>query len=104
MWKEQNIFFKLLLTDFDFLFFNDDHYLLQPFSPETYHYSGKLSQSQLRNSFSATINSTIDVFGDIPNYFRHAPIYVERKVLACIFGTVTGKRGVGFALSLPDAD
>lgn len=83
-WKEQNIFKKLLLTDFDFLFFNDDHFLLEPFSADTYHFTGMLSQTIYGHSFKYTIQNTIDSFGDIPSYFRHAPVFVERILLDAI--------------------
>lgn len=84
-WKERNIFEKILLVKDDFLFFNDDHFLLKKFTPDIYHYSGTLAELKQRyslsNSFRKTIQNTINVYGDIPNYFRHAPILVERDKL-----------------------
>lgn len=81
--KERNIFQKLLLVDHDFLFFNDDHFLLEPFYKNTYHYSGMLREDilELGNSFRQTIKNTLDLYGVIPNYFRHSPIFVERDKL-----------------------
>ena len=84
--KERNIFEKLLLYNHDFLFFNDDHFLLEPFSKSTYHYSGMLSENILQpgNHFRATIKNTLDCFGEIKNYFRHSPLFIERGKLEII--------------------
>ncbi len=82
-WKEKNIFEKVLLVKDDFWFFNDDHFLLDKLP--NYHYSGTLRELKERynpsNSFRKTLQNTINVFGDIHNYFRHAPIYIERNKL-----------------------
>lgn len=80
--KERNIFYKLLLMKDDFLFFNDDHYLLEPYK-ETYDYYGTLSDtaSKLSNSFSHTLINTIKIFGDIRSYFRHNPMFIKRNSL-----------------------
>lgn len=82
-WKERNIFSKIMLVDHDFLFFNDDHYLLAPFDESTYHYSGMLNDTRisLNNSFSRTLFNTIEIFGNIPNYFRHCPMFCKIDIL-----------------------
>jgi hypothetical protein len=63
--KERNIFKKILLVKNDFLFFNDDHFLLKPFDKDTYHYSG-------------------NIYGDLDNYFRHGPMFCEHKILSML--------------------
>jgi len=82
--KEWNIFRKICQVKEDFLFFNDDHFLLQPFDKSTYHFSGKLSK-RLKdygtNEYWKTIQNTINVIGDADNYFRHAPIFIKREIL-----------------------
>ncbi len=40
--KAKNIYQKIMLVDHDFLFFNDDHFLLSVFNENTYHYSGTI--------------------------------------------------------------
>lgn len=83
--KERNIYEKIMQVCDDFLFFNDDHYLLQPYE-ENYHYSGTLSQTSkaLSNSFSKTIQNTIDLLGDIKSYFRHNPMFIKNEILKTI--------------------
>jgi len=83
-WKERNVFQKLLLMDDDFLFFNDDFFLLKPFEP-TYHFSGTIQQQKesypITNDFRKILQNTIHIYGDIPNFFRHGPIFIEREKL-----------------------
>lgn len=82
--KERNIFQKLLLVKEDFLFFNDDFFLLEPFNNE-YHYTGTILQQKesypVTNDFRKILQNTYNLYGDIQNYFRHGPIYVERDKL-----------------------
>lgn len=83
-YKERNIFQKLLLMQDDFIYFNDDHFLLKPFDYR-YRFSGKLSERinayKPTNDFRITVQNTFDVFGDIPNYYRHEPVIIERDLL-----------------------
>lgn len=78
-----------MLVDYDFLFFNDDHFLLTPFSPDTYHYSGTLlselqQRRNLSDSYRKTIQNTIDKFGDMKNFDTHCPIFYKREILNSI--------------------
>lgn len=85
--KEKNIFLKILQVKRDFLFFNDDHYLLQPFSKDTYHFTGRLLNKMLEygtNQFRYTIGNTIEIIGDADNYFRHGPIWCRHVVLEAL--------------------
>ncbi|HVZ97972.1 MAG TPA: hypothetical protein VG847_13915 [Chitinophagaceae bacterium] len=83
--KERNIFQKLLLIKEDFLFFNDDHFLLTHFDPSVYHYSGSLSgriKSYLpANDVRKTVENTLKIFGDIDNYYRHGPIFCRYDII-----------------------
>lgn len=89
-YKERNIFKKLLLFNHDFLFFNDDHFLMAPFAPGTHHYSGELSENILQpgNDFRKTIKNTLSIFDPLPmkNYFRHSPFFIERGKLEFLNG------------------
>lgn len=85
--KEKNIFLKILEAKRDFLFFNDDHFLLQPFSKETYHYSGTLVKQMAEygsNYNWITLHNTIDIIGDADNYYRHGPIYCRYRILEAL--------------------
>ena len=82
--KERNVFQKLLLVQDDFLFFNDDFFLLKPLTKD-YHYSGTILQQKesypITNNFRKILQNTFNLYGDIHNYFRHGPIYIEREKL-----------------------
>lgn len=83
-WKERNIYEKLKLVKEDFLYFNDDHYLLQPFTYD-YHYSGTLMNQYIeykndKNSFAQTILNTLSNFvhpEEARNYYRHQPMLIR---------------------------
>lgn len=83
--RSRNIYEKIMLVDHDFLFFNDDHFLLEPFSVDTFHYSGTLSSELNRPNLSGcyrkTIKNTINVFGDIKNFDTHCPIFYKHEIL-----------------------
>ncbi len=92
MAKEGNIFRKVMLAAVlravtpDFLFFNDDHFLLQPFDAASfpYHYSGTLQDQAERNDlYGNTVRNTLRLLrwhkdGEspwpLPNYDTHCPI------------------------------
>lgn len=81
-WKERNIYEKIMLVNDDFLFFNDDHFLLEPFNYE-YHYSGTLEdqiKEYSKNPFAQVLRNTKEVFGNIKNYYRHQPILMKNHV------------------------
>lgn len=83
--KEWNIFRKICQVKDDFIFFNDDHFLLQPFREDTYHFTGNLTERMKKygsNEYWKTIQNTINVIGgNADNYFRHAPIFIKREIL-----------------------
>jgi hypothetical protein len=81
--KERNIFEKTLLMKEDFWLFNDDFFLLDPIGEN--HYSGLLSERiqgyRPSNNCRITVQNTFDLFGEIPNYYRHGPMFIERDKL-----------------------
>lgn len=83
--RSRNIYDKIMLVDHDFLFFNDDHFLLEPFSADTYHYSGTLSSELNRRSLSGsyrkTIQNTLGLYGDLKNFDTHCPIFYRLEIL-----------------------
>lgn len=78
--KSRNIYEKIKGYD-NFLFFNDDYFLLAPFGEETYHYSGtikqEMSQPYMRDTYRRTLQNTFDKFGDIKNFDTHCPIFYK---------------------------
>lgn len=86
-WKERNIYEKLMLVNDDFIYFNDDHYLLEPFNYE-YHYSGTLEDQikeyeKTNNQFRQTLINTIGALrfiNNIENYYRHQPFFIKNKI------------------------
>jgi len=83
--RSRNIYNKIMTVDYDFLFFNDDHFLMAPFSPDTYHYSGtlmgELGRPNLSDPYRKTIRNTIEVFGDIKNFDTHCPVAYKKEIL-----------------------
>lgn len=83
--KERNIFEKIIIVKEDFFFFNDDHILLEPFDKNTYHYSGTLSsrikEFKPSNDCRKTVENTLELYGDIKNYYRHCPMFLQRNLL-----------------------
>lgn len=83
--RSRNIYDKIMLVDYDFLFANDDHFLLQPFSADTFHYSGtllsELQRPHLSGSYRKTVQNTLSVFGDIKNFDTHCPIFYKAEFL-----------------------
>lgn len=79
--KERNIFEKLSLVKEDFFYFNDDYFLLQPFHETTYHFSGTILQSlstyHRNNECRGTLQNTFNLYGDIPSYYHHAPMFIN---------------------------
>lgn len=85
--KAANIFDKIMWTqEREFLFFNDDHFLLHPFAPDTFHYSGtiKTALKSCRSSYRRTLQNTLDAFGDIKNFDTHCPIFYKREGLEAV--------------------
>jgi hypothetical protein len=81
--KERNIFNKTLLATEDFYLFNDDFFLLAAIGEN--HYSGLLSERiagyKHSNNCRITVQNTFDEFGEMPNYYRHGPMFIERDKL-----------------------
>jgi hypothetical protein len=91
-WKEQNILNKILLAcsyphlSENFIFFNDDHFILQPLKSLPYYYSGTLDSyaehRAARDTYYNTVMNTIGVLkGGGSNLFFdiHAPIVYNKK-------------------------
>lgn len=83
-YKEKNIYDKLCLVGGKFLYFNDDHYLLQDFTARSfpYYYSGSLEQKYSsvspRNVYRNTILNTANVVGWKKQFFGlHCPILID---------------------------
>jgi len=83
-WKERNVFRKMLLMKEDFMFFNDDFFLLKPLD-KIYRYTGTILKQKefypITNNFRKILQNTFNLYGDIDNYFRHGPIFIERGKL-----------------------
>lgn len=78
-YKSRNIYEKIK-GHTDFLFFNDDHFLLKPWENK-YHYSGMISEEMGRTfggAYLNTLQNTLDEFGDIKNFDTHCPIFYKK--------------------------
>lgn len=98
--KARNIYSKIMTVADDFLFFNDDHFLLKPFSESTYHYSGTIKQrldiTPFTYSYRKTLQNTFDQFGDIKNFDTHCPIFYKPEILKKI--NVDWNKSGGFCI------
>lgn len=82
--RSRNIYDKIMLATSDFLFFNDDHFLLEPFDPDTYYCSGTMETELARRpstSYQRTLQNTYKAFGNIKNFDTHCPIFYKREIL-----------------------
>lgn len=97
-YREANIYLKLnyyigkLNPDEDFIFTNDDHFLLAPFTGEPpYPHKGTLLQSFNSRSaddpYRKTIDNTIKLLGSNKknNFDVHAPMLMNPKIFKMIF-------------------
>lgn len=78
-YKSRNIYEKIKDHE-NFLFFNDDHFLLKPWENK-FHYSGTIKQQfdkVIGGAYKQTLQNTLDIFGDIKNFDTHCPIFYER--------------------------
>ena len=86
--KEANIFRKIDMACRDkrvsdeFLFFNDDHFLLDPFAPDTYHYKCSLQESLLtrkvNDNYAKTLANTLGIIRMGNNFDTHCPIVYKK--------------------------
>lgn len=85
--KERNIFTKILaacaderVTD-DFLFMNDDHFLLQDFEAGKfpYYYNGSLGDFMTVTDYKHTVKNTVEITGRGALYYDvHSPINYDK--------------------------
>lgn len=93
-WKEQNIFQKVMaaiddprLSD-DFILFNDEHFLLEPFTG-TYYDQGFLKDSlasrTLHESYANTIRNTLRMYPEGLDFDVHCPMVMNKGLFrACV--------------------
>lgn len=82
-YKERNIFDKLLKGPDEFLMMNDDHFLLDGYSPDPYYFQGTL-KDRMRfpsGSYDYTLENTFNLCGNVPYYDIHCPMKMQKSVL-----------------------
>jgi hypothetical protein len=104
--KERNIFRKILEAIYrddvseDFMFFNDDHFLLEPWAGE-YFYHGtvcdKLAKKRVTEPYRITINNTLRVCPGLW-YDVHCPIVYNKKKFLNSVGNLKWQTPWGFAI------
>jgi hypothetical protein len=101
MYRERNIYRKLLLCPHaEYLYANDDHFLLKPWVNEAYHNGriDKLLMSLTRGSiYRKTVLNTTMLYPKVMNFDVHCPIYLTRPQLAKI-ARVNFDRPYGYAM------
>lgn len=88
-WKEQNIFLKVMLAidhpclSEDFILFNDDHFLLEPFTGTYYDHDllrTSLEKRTLHESYANTIRNTLWMYPDGLDYDVHCPMKMNKDL------------------------
>lgn len=107
-YKERNIYSKIMLAcsdkrvSDDFLFFNDDHFLLAPFDPSTYHYKESLRETQMnrkvKDAYYLAICNTLGYIGDGKNFDVHCPIVYNKERFKRTVGTASWYQKGGFLI------
>jgi hypothetical protein len=107
-WKERNIYRKILLAcedprvSDDFLFMNDDHYLLADFvaGEFPYYYEAFLSRITIRDDqYGATARNTAALFNHNPcHYDIHCPIVYNKEVFKLAFEGVDWEKKHGYCI------
>lgn len=95
--KIQNIFNKVKIAASmydEFIFGNDDHYLLEPITDLPYYYSGMLSKFGARagDTFYRYVDTTARLFPDGKYFDIHVPMICKKEVI----DTLTWKKDVLF--------
>jgi hypothetical protein len=87
-WRERNIYRKILLAPYEeFLYTNDDHFLLRPWDNQAFHNGriDKLLMSLTRGSiYRKTVLNTTMLYPRAMNFDVHCPVYLTRAMLAKI--------------------
>lgn len=106
--KERNIFEKIMaacrderVTD-DFLFMNDDHYMLQNFEAEQFPYycQGWLSEFMTVTDYKYTVSNTLDLYREINDvYFDiHCPLIYNKKMFVDILNPLDWSKNFGYCI------
>src|SRR5690606_18188809 len=86
----------------EFLFFNDDHFLLAPWDPATFHYKRSLQESlssrKVQDAYYRTLHNTIALLGGGNNFDTHCPILYNKERFRRTVGTAPWYRPYGFAI------
>lgn len=107
-YKERNIYNKILRqferTE-EFLFMNDDHFLLKDFDSNNFPvYAERRSMKQIfqilrRGQYTQTISNTLEVLGDGALYYDvHCPIIYRLKEFLAAFEGIHTTRANGYCL------
>jgi hypothetical protein len=100
-WRERNIYRKLLQAPYnEFLYANDDHFLLQPWTNEAYHNGrvDKLLHSLTRGSiYRKTVLNTTMLYPKAMNFDVHCPLYLTRPMISRI-SRINWDRAFGYCM------
>lgn len=107
--KELNIYSKIMaaiaddrVTD-DFLFMNDDHFLLQGYEAGKFPYycHGWLNDFMITSDYKHTVTNTANLFSLIPDilYFDvHAPVLYNKAIFAATFAGLDWSKWFGYCI------
>lgn len=96
-----NIAHKVMKVPIDgeFMFFNDDHFLLKPFNTNTYHYKGLLIENKNRSVYQNLIKNTYELLGkDAKDFDTHCPIKYNMTAFRYIMNNLDWTKPFGFGI------
>lgn len=110
-YRERNIYEKIIVACADirlgkrFIFFNDDHYLLQDIKADEfpYHYKGAMegnaNNRRATDPYGNTLRNTLKVTSNqVNNYDTHCPIVYDKELFATSVGRLDWVVPFGYAI------
>lgn len=102
IYKELNIYNKVCaaLDRYDeFIFANDDHFVMPGFDFNVNYYNGTLGMLNASHGYKVTVQNTIDLLGpDARNFDTHCPIIIRKKYFEVSFKNVYFGKHYGFCM------
>jgi hypothetical protein len=97
--RSRNIYEKIIASNIygDFIFFNDDHFLLRPLTALPYYYGGRLADVKNTTLYSNTIINSI-MCGATYNYDIHVPIIYNYQLFKERLSVLDWNKNYGYCI------
>lgn len=100
----KNIYSKLMLAcctpgiSDPFIYFNDDHFILQYFNALDLPYYHKGADWEGRGKYQLTLNHTREIYPGVMNFDTHAPMLIHKDLFKESVGRLDWKKDFGYAI------